>query len=88
MSMFLKDISFHGILLDSLFEDERQLWDKVRDLMTEGIKSGVVQPLHYTAFKRDKLESAFRFLASGEHHEKVVLEVCCYNTYQIGIFQL
>ena len=75
MSVFLKDISFHGILLDSLFLDDNKEWRQVKKLVNEGIKSGVVKPLNYTCYKREKIEQAFRFMAAGKHHGKVVVEV-------------
>ncbi|WAR19701.1 FAS-like protein [Mya arenaria] len=48
MEVFLKNISFHGILLDSLFDDGNQDWPIVSDLLVSGIKSGVVRPLKAT----------------------------------------
>ena len=40
MALFLKNISFHGILLDAIFEEGNQDWKQVSQLLTEGIKSG------------------------------------------------
>ncbi|XP_067120579.1 fatty acid synthase [Centruroides vittatus] len=80
MAVFLKNISFHGILLDILmaenltpatFEHKMQ----VVSLVNEGIKSGVVQPLKTTVFDQTKVEDAFRFMASGRHIGKVVIKV-------------
>ncbi|KAK8763325.1 hypothetical protein V5799_034067 [Amblyomma americanum] len=78
MSVFLKGISFHGILLEILHgndpftaEDKR----RVRDLVREGIFSGAVRPLEVNRFRWDQAEEAFRFMASGKHIGKVVLEV-------------
>lgn len=80
MAIFLKNISFHGILLDILmaenltpatFEHKMQ----VVNLVNEGIKSGVVQPLKTTVFDHTKVEDAFRFMASGRHIGKVVIKV-------------
>jgi fatty acid synthase len=44
MSVFLKNISFHGILLDALFEEDNQDWLEVSQLLTQGIQSGAVIP--------------------------------------------
>ncbi|CAF94659.1 unnamed protein product, partial [Tetraodon nigroviridis] len=75
MALFLKNVSFHGILLDALFEADNQEWTEVYQLLKEGIKGGVVQPLKTTVFKRDQVEEAFRFMAQGKHIGKVVLQV-------------
>lgn len=82
MSAFLKNIAFHGILLDALFvtgenlpliirEQKRQ----VAKLITDGIKSGEVKPLKSEVFERDQVEQAFRFMASGKHIGKVVVKI-------------
>ena len=73
MSVFLKNISFHGILLDALFED--QDWLEVSQLLTQGIQSGAVRPLKSTIFDNTQVEQAFRFMAQGKHIGKVLLQV-------------
>ncbi|CAN8002218.1 unnamed protein product [Ixodes hexagonus] len=78
MAVFLRNVSFHGILLDSLFGDDPYVAaDKrrVAQLVREGIASGAVKPLDAIRFTRDQVEEAFRFMASGKHMGKVVLEV-------------
>ena len=40
MALFLKNVSFHGILLDAIFEEDNPEWIEVSKLFTEGIKSG------------------------------------------------
>ncbi|XP_042150461.1 fatty acid synthase-like [Ixodes scapularis] len=78
MAVFLKNVSFHGILLGALFgDDPRVAVDKRRviQLVREGIASGAVRPLDAVRFVRDRVEDAFRFMASGKHMGKVVLEV-------------
>ncbi|KAH8412789.1 hypothetical protein KR009_005739 [Drosophila setifemur] len=75
MSVFLKNTSFHGILLDSVMEGEEEMQLMVARLVTEGIKSGAVQPLPTTVFADQEIEKAFRFMASGKHIGKVVIKV-------------
>ena len=75
MSAFLKNITFHGILLDSLFDADNHDLQLVSRCMTEGIKSGVVQPLRTTVFEKTEVEDAFRFMASGKHIGKVLIKV-------------
>ncbi|OCT62677.1 fatty acid synthase [Xenopus laevis] len=75
MALFLKNVSFHGILLDALFEDQNKEWEDVSALLKEGIKEGVVKPLKCTVFERDDVEPAFRFMAQGKHIGKVLIKV-------------
>ncbi|XP_066560722.1 fatty acid synthase [Amia ocellicauda] len=75
MALFLKNVAFHGILLDALFEEGNREWEEVSQLLQEGIASGVVQPLRTTIFKRSQVEDAFRYMAQGKHIGKVLLQV-------------
>ena len=75
MALFLKNVSFHGILLDALFEEGNREWEEVSQLLKEGIVGGVVQPLKTTVFERDHVEEAFRYMAQGKHIGKVLLQV-------------
>ncbi|XP_039990736.1 fatty acid synthase isoform X2 [Xiphias gladius] len=75
MALFLKNVAFHGILLDALFEEGNREWEEVSQLLKEGIVGDVVQPLKTTVFERDQVEEAFRYMAQGKHIGKVVLQV-------------
>lgn len=75
MSAFLKNTSFHGILLDSVLEGESDMQNQVVKLVSEGIKSGAVRPLPTSVFNEMQVEQAFRFMASGKHIGKVVIKV-------------
>lgn len=76
MGIFLKNTTFHGILLDSLFDDpNNDEWQHVYRLVDDGIKKGIVQPLQSTVFRVNEVEQAFRFMSQGKHMGKVVLKV-------------
>ncbi|KAM4715440.1 fatty acid synthase isoform 2-T2 [Anableps anableps] len=75
MAFFLKNVAFHGILLDALFEEGNREWEEVSQLLKKGILEGVVQPLRTTVFQRDAVEQAFRYMAQGKHIGKVVLQI-------------
>lgn len=66
MSIFLKNTTFHGILLDSLFDASSDDPDKqaVVKLLTDGMKNGAVKPLQTTVFNEDQIEQAFRYINS------------------------
>jgi len=77
MAVFLKNATFHGILLDSFFgnngEDEE--WKEIDRLFRDGVAKGVVKPLPASVFAGDKAEEAFRFMAQGKHMGKVLLKL-------------
>lgn len=77
MSVFLKNTTFHGILLDSLFDAKSDNVDKMEvvRLLSEGIKNGAVNPLPASVFSESQVEQAFRFIGSGKHIGKVVLKI-------------
>lgn len=75
MSVFLKNTSFHGILLDSVMEGDDETIEMVVGLVADGIKNGAVRPLPTSVFNDKQVEQAFRFMASGKHIGKVVVKV-------------
>ncbi|XP_012511898.1 PREDICTED: fatty acid synthase [Propithecus coquereli] len=75
MAIFLKNVTFHGILLDALFEEASDDWREVAALLRAGIRDGVVQPLKCTVFPKAQVEGAFRYMAQGKHIGKVVIQV-------------
>lgn len=75
MAIFLRNVTFHGILLDALFEEASADWRAVAELLRAGIRDGVVQPLRCTVFPKDQVEGAFRYMAQGKHIGKVLVQV-------------
>ncbi|XP_049519228.1 LOW QUALITY PROTEIN: fatty acid synthase-like [Dermacentor silvarum] len=78
MSVFLKGVTFHGILLELLLRDDAFAvaeWRCVAELLRSGIASGAVQPLDVIQYPKEQAEEAFRFMASGKHIGKIVLEI-------------
>lgn len=57
MAFFLKNTTFHGILLDALFDAGSENEDKkeVVRLVTEGINNGAVRPLPATVFSESQV---------------------------------
>ncbi|GBN02031.1 Fatty acid synthase [Araneus ventricosus] len=78
MAIFLKNITFHGILIDALFENNSyssRIKIEIVQLVKDGIANGTVKPLNSILFNRDQAEQAFRLMDSGKHIAKVVLKV-------------
>lgn len=74
--------SFHGILLDKMFDEndyhaesyKRQL-RTVKEILEDGLKEGYIKPIKYTLFKKHQVEEAFRFMATGKHIGKILIEI-------------
>jgi hypothetical protein len=75
MAIFLRDVGFHGIVLDAILDYGNPNWQTVYDLVADGIRTGVVQPLQTSVYDHDDIENAFRFMAQGKHIGKVVIKV-------------
>nr|AXS78290.1 fatty acid synthase [Anisakis simplex] len=78
MAIFLKNVTFHGILLDAIMDQgigNKEDWKEIARLLEEGIQNGVVQPLSYTTFSSGKAEDAFRYMSAGKHIGKVLMEI-------------
>ncbi|XP_061378336.1 fatty acid synthase [Danaus plexippus] len=77
MSIFLKNTTFHGILLDALFDTAEENEEKraVVRCVSEGLAAGAVRPLPACVYSDQQLEQAFRFMATGKHIGKVLLRV-------------
>ena len=60
--MFLKDTSFHGIMLDNMFEASDEEKVVLHTILNESIASGAVKPLTRTVFGEDEIEQAFRLV--------------------------
>ena len=67
MSFFLKNVTFHGILLDALLnEGSSSGWHELSKIMTEGLKSGEVKPIGFIVFNHSDKEEAFRYMTKGK----------------------
>lgn len=75
MSVFLKNATFHGVLMDSLCSPMEPDWEIAARLLAEGIMNGTVKPLPTTVFDMNKAEEAFRYMAHGKHIGKVMLKI-------------
>ncbi|XP_011503082.1 PREDICTED: fatty acid synthase-like [Ceratosolen solmsi marchali] len=75
MEVFLREISFSGIMLDHLISEPRAKKIELYDLMYKGLESGAVKPLIRTVFEKDQVEAAFRYMAAGKHIGKVIVKM-------------
>jgi fatty acid synthase len=61
MEVFLKGVSFHGVMLDELFSGFFEMKKTLHDAIAEGIATGAMRPLPRTVFPHSKVEQAFRY---------------------------
>ncbi|XP_053215026.1 fatty acid synthase-like [Panonychus citri] len=52
-----------------------KVWNGLIEMLKEGIKSGEVVPLPTTIFQMNQLEESFRFMATGKHIGKVLIQM-------------
>ncbi|KAF9823811.1 hypothetical protein SFRURICE_006662 [Spodoptera frugiperda] len=71
MYFFLRETSFHGIMLDYIFDQNHLFRKRLQDLLLSGIQNGAVRPLTYCTFEANEVENAFRYMAAGKHIGKV-----------------
>ncbi|CAF4803306.1 unnamed protein product [Pieris macdunnoughi] len=75
MDFFQKETSFHGILLNYIFDQSKEFIKTLQDLLVTGIASGAVRPLTYCTFQKNEVETAFRYMAAGKHIGKVIVTI-------------
>nr|XP_034827721.1 fatty acid synthase isoform X1 [Maniola hyperantus] len=75
MYCFLKELAFHGIMLDYIFEQGYEFRKSLQDLLLSGMESGAVRPLTYCTFNKNEVEAAFRYMAAGKHIGKVIIKI-------------
>lgn len=60
MEIFLKETSFHGVMLDSLFFASDDKKAEFHKLLSDYLKTGAIKPLTRTIFPFNEVEQAFR----------------------------
>lgn len=67
-----RNVSFHGIDLSDMF-DKPRVWQPVRELVAEGLRSGEVVPIECCVL--DDVEEALRTISAGKHIGKIVVRI-------------
>ncbi|XP_018572598.1 fatty acid synthase-like [Anoplophora glabripennis] len=75
MLLFEKELSFQGVMLDLLFNSPPYVQQKALETFRECLRYGAIKPLNRTVFKCDEVEQAFRFMATGKHMGKVLIQL-------------
>lgn len=74
METFSREITFRAVFADNLIymPKEREI---VWNMIVKDLNIGIIQPLHSTVFPATEAEKAFRFLSTGKHIGKVLIQV-------------
>ncbi|KAI4485852.1 hypothetical protein M0804_006341 [Polistes exclamans] len=74
--LFKNNISFHAVMLDRIISSndlilKKEIFDKVGEL----IEKGAVKPITRQIFQKEQVEEAIRFMASGKHIGKILIQI-------------
>lgn len=74
LGAFAKETTFRAVFADNLIHlpNERKI---VYQLIERDLRGGIIKPLHSTAFQVNEIEKAYRFLSTGKHVGKVVIQI-------------
>ncbi|CAH1641072.1 unnamed protein product [Spodoptera littoralis] len=75
MYFISKEITFRGITLNHIFNQDVMIRKRLQELLLSGINDGAVKPLTYCTFKANEVEHAFRYMAAGKHIGKVIVKI-------------
>ncbi|XP_075218277.1 fatty acid synthase 3 [Lycorma delicatula] len=75
METFLKETSFHGVLLDNMFFASAEEKKRFHTLFKDNMKTGGIKPLTRTVFPTNEVQQAFRYMAAGKHIGKVLIQI-------------
>lgn len=74
MAVFKNEITFRSVFADNLIY-RPDMREKVFALIDNDLRKGIIQPLKSTVFQVDEIEKAFRYLSTGKHMGKVMLQI-------------
>ncbi|XP_070505890.1 fatty acid synthase-like [Chironomus tepperi] len=74
MKFLSKRITLKAVSFDEWLTDPDEM-EFVYDMFEKDLKSGIIKPLNSTVFDADKIEDAFRYMASGQHIGKVLIRI-------------
>lgn len=89
MEIFLKEISFHGIMLDGMINGViPKLQEELHHFVNTYLHSKAVKPLIRKCFERHQIEDAFRYMAAGKHIGKVIVSINLITVIYMALLEL
>lgn len=74
MNVFAKETTFRAVFADNLIHLSEEC-KIIHQLIDRDLRTGIIQPLHSTVFSVNEIENAYRFLSTGKHVGKVMIQV-------------
>ncbi|VEN45265.1 unnamed protein product [Callosobruchus maculatus] len=75
LELLRKEASFVGVMLDRLLEDTPETKLQMVRYLEQAMRSDAVKPLNRTVFKYNEVEQAFRYMTTGKHMGKVIVQI-------------
>ncbi|XP_076249111.1 fatty acid synthase-like [Calliopsis andreniformis] len=76
MEIFLKEISFHGVMLDAMIRGViPQVQEEISNFFNSCIRNKAFKPIVRKCFEKHEVEAAFRYMAAGKHIGKILIKV-------------
>ncbi|XP_030748833.1 fatty acid synthase-like isoform X2 [Sitophilus oryzae] len=75
LQLLKKNASFHGIMLDALITQRNMIKHTLVKLILDSLSKGLLKPLDATIFEKDQAEEAFRYMGTGKHTGKVLINI-------------
>ncbi|XP_011875292.1 PREDICTED: fatty acid synthase-like isoform X1 [Vollenhovia emeryi] len=75
ISLFHKGIAFHGVFYDQLYSSNHKYKSLVHKMVADGLRDGTIQPIQAKIFQKTEIEEAFRYMASGKHTGKIIINI-------------
>ena len=73
MYFLLKDISFFAVEMDVKIMENPEIIEEFYDWMHKNSMNGMIKPINRTVFSAEETEKAFRYMTTGEHIGKIVI---------------
>ena len=70
-----KNATYHGILLDIVVRNFKEMGTKVVKRLIEGIEAGFVKPLPRVVFSAAEIEKSYRYMMAGKHIGKILIKL-------------
>nr|CAI5818381.1 unnamed protein product [Callosobruchus analis] len=70
-----REAGFVGVMLDGLFESTSEGKMQMVTYLEQAMRTNAVKPLNRTVFKYDEVEQAFRYMTTGKHMGKVIVQI-------------
>lgn len=72
---FLKELTFRSVMADHFVELERVDRLRIKNLLESDLRKEIIKALPTTVFAADEIEKAFRYLSTGKHMGKVLIQI-------------